>query len=51
MSAIASEAECDEADVISQDRYARGAKLPGYQNVVAHVVLKNRLIARWNTRS
>ena len=51
MSAIASDAECDEASRLNSERIDRGRRPLDFWTMVAHVVVVRRLIPRWNSRT
>lgn len=51
MSATSRDTECDVASALNQKRYAKGEPLVPFADVVAHIVVKDRLLPRWNTRA
>lgn len=51
MSSVASDAECDEASDVNRQRYAEGKPLVPHADGVARIVIKNRLLPRWNARA
>lgn len=51
MSAASRDTECDAASALNQKRYAKGEPLVPFADAVAHIVVKDRLLPRWNTRA
>jgi hypothetical protein len=51
MSATSRDSECDAASSLNQKRYAKGEPLVVFADAVAHIVVKDRLLPRWNTRA
>ena len=51
MSTVANDQDCEEATRISASRYEKGESLIHRADLVAHVVIKNCLLHRWNTRA
>jgi hypothetical protein len=50
MATVANDNECDEASKINHQRYEENKSLISRGELVAHVVIKGRLMSRWNTR-